>query len=135
MPDLERFYRAACLESLPGLVKRRDGDVRAFDDSVIRNRQRYVQYELAAARICIDARDADKRRIDGRRAKTMGILDGHGALDQFRRVQAGASAQAAETTPFTSSTKEPRARFSGSRCRAPAARASRTFSHSAATAC
>jgi uncharacterized protein YydD (DUF2326 family) len=93
--DLEQVYRDAGVNLPPGLVKQRYEDVRAFHESVIRNRQSYLQSELAAARARIEARDGDKRRFDSRRAQVMGILQSHGALDQFQRLQAETSQQAA----------------------------------------
>ncbi|MEF8754249.1 MAG: ABC-three component system protein [Accumulibacter sp.] len=93
--DLEQVYRDAGVNLPPGLVKQRYEDVRAFHESVIRNRQSYLQSELAAARARIEARDGNKRRLDGRRAQIMGILQSHGALDQFQRLQAQTSQQAA----------------------------------------
>lgn len=94
--DLEQLYRQAGVDFPPGLVKRRYDDVRAFHESVIRNRQSYLQSELAAAQARIGARDADKRRLDSRRADVMGILKSHGALDQFQRLQEESSQQAAQ---------------------------------------
>lgn len=94
--DLEQLYRQAGVDFPPGLVKRRYDDVRAFHESVIRNRQSYLQSELAAASARIGARDADKRRLDSRRAEVMGILNSHGALDQFQRLQEESSQQAAQ---------------------------------------
>lgn len=94
--DLEQLYRQAGVDFPPGLVKRRYDDVRAFHESVIRNRQSYLQSELAAANARIGARDADKRRLDSRRADVMGILKSHGALDQFQRLQEESSQQAAQ---------------------------------------
>lgn len=93
--DLEQVYSDAGVNLPPGLVKQRYEDVRAFHESVIRNRQGYLQSELAAARARIEARDGDKRRFDSRRAQVMGILQSHGALDQFQRLQAETSQQAA----------------------------------------
>jgi uncharacterized protein YydD (DUF2326 family) len=94
--DLEQLYRQAGVEFPPGLVKRRYDDVRAFHESVIRNRQSYLQSELAAVQARIETRDTDKRRLDSRRADVMGILKSHGALDQFQRLQEEASQQAAQ---------------------------------------
>lgn len=94
--DLEQLYRQAGVDLPPGLVKRRYDDVRAFHESVIRNRQSYLQSELAAASARIAARDTDKRRLDSRRAEVMGILNSHGALDQFQRLQEESSQQAAQ---------------------------------------
>lgn len=94
--DLEQLYRQAGIDFPPGLVKRRYDDVRAFHESVLLNRQSYLQSELAAARARIEARDADKRRLDGRRAEVMSILKSHGALEQYQHLQEEASKQAAQ---------------------------------------
>lgn len=93
--DLEQVYRAAGVELPLGLVKQRYDNVRAFHESVVRNRQSYLQTELTAARARIEAREHDKVRFDTRRAEVMAILQSHGALDQFQRLQAEASIQAA----------------------------------------
>ncbi len=95
LDDLEQVYRAAGVELPPGLIKQRYDDVRAFHESVIRNRQSYLQSELAAASSRIERRDTDKRRLDNRRAEVMGILKSHGALDQFERLQTEAAKQSA----------------------------------------
>ena len=77
--DLEQVYRAAGVELPPGLVKQRYDDVRAFHESVVRNRQSYLQSELTAARARIEARNSDQARFDTRRAEVMGILQSHAA--------------------------------------------------------
>ncbi len=93
--DLEQVYRDAGVSLPEGLIKRRYDDVRAFHESVIRNRQSYLQSELTASQARIEVRDGDKRRLDSRRVEVMSILQSHGALDQFQRLQAEASQQAA----------------------------------------
>ena len=96
MGDVEQVYRAAGVELPAGLVKQRYEDVCAFHESVIRNRQSYLQSELSASRARIEARDSEKHRLDSRRAEVMGILKSHGALEQFQRLQSEASQQAAQ---------------------------------------
>jgi len=98
LSDLEQIYHAAGVELPPGLIRQRYDDVRAFHESVVRNRQSYLQSELTAAHTRIDVREQDKARLDNRRAEVMGILQSHGALDQFQRLQAEASTQAALVT-------------------------------------
>lgn len=95
LDDLEQVYRNAGVDLPLGLVKQRYDDVRAFHESVIRNRQSYLQSELTAARARIETRASEQRRLDSRRAEVMAILKSHGALDQFDRLQAEASQQAA----------------------------------------
>jgi uncharacterized protein YydD (DUF2326 family) len=96
MHDVEQVYRLAGVDLPPGLIKQRYEDVRIFHESVIRNRRSYLQSELAVAQRRLETREADKRRMDIRRSEIMGILQSHGALDQFQRLQVEASQRAAE---------------------------------------
>jgi uncharacterized protein YydD (DUF2326 family) len=99
--DLERAIQAETPPSLEGLqgiyaeagvalpdvaIKRYD-DVRSFHESVIRNRRDYLTGELGAAKHRVVARHQEKRLLDGRRAIVMEVLQSHGALDQFSRLQ------------------------------------------------
>jgi uncharacterized protein YydD (DUF2326 family) len=95
LSDLEQVYRSAGVELPQGLIKQRYDDVRAFHESVVRNRQSYLQSELSAAETRIAARDRDKAHFDNRRAEIMGILQSHGALEQFQHLQAESSKQVA----------------------------------------
>lgn len=95
LSDLEQVYRSAGVELPQGLIKQRYDDVRAFHESVVRNRQSYLQSELAAAQTRIAARERDKAHCDNRRAEIMNILQSHGALEQFQHLQAESSKQAA----------------------------------------
>lgn len=94
--ELEQVYRSAGVELPHGLIKQRYDDVRAFHESVIRNRESYLQSELTAASARIDVRNDRKRHLDSRRAELMGILKSHGALDHFQQIQAEAGRQAAQ---------------------------------------
>jgi len=95
LSDLEQVYRSAGVELPQGLIKQRYDDVRAFHESVVRNRQSYLQSELTAAQTRIAARERDKAHFDNRRAEIMNILQSHGALEQFQHLQAEFSKQAA----------------------------------------
>jgi len=95
LSDLEQVYRSAGVELPQGLIKQRYDDVRAFHESVVRNRQSYLQSELTAAQTRIAARERDKAHCDNRRAEIMNILQSHGALEQFQHLQAESSKQAA----------------------------------------
>ncbi len=95
LSDLEQVYRSAGVELPQGLIKQRYDDVRAFHESVVRNRQSYLQSELATAQSRIAVRERDKAHCDNRRAEIMNILQSHGALDQFQHLQAESSKQAA----------------------------------------
>jgi len=86
LTDLESVYEEAGM-ALPNLVKKRYEDVRLFHESVVRNRKDYLTDELEAARFRIETRNQEKVRLDERRAKIMGMLRSHGALDQFTKLQ------------------------------------------------
>jgi uncharacterized protein YydD (DUF2326 family) len=86
MTELDRIYAEAGVV-LPGIAIRRYDEVRSFHESVIRNRRDYLTGELDTIRARIDGRRAERARLDQRRAEIMGILQSHGALDQFVRLQ------------------------------------------------
>ena len=86
LENLESVYQEIGI-ALPGLVKRRYEDVRSFHESVVRNRRDYLSGELEAAKLRLEVRNAEKARLDARRAEVMNLLKSHGALDQFLRLQ------------------------------------------------
>lgn len=92
--DLESIYQAAGI-SLPGVALRRYDEVRAFHESVIRNRRDYLQGELAEARQRVVTRERQKAKIIDRLGTVMDTLKNFGALDQFAKLQAEAGRQAA----------------------------------------
>lgn len=95
LAELEGIYAEAGV-ALPGVSIKRYEDVRSFHESVIRNRRDYLAGELDAARQRVAAREQEKRRHDERRAVVMGVLQSHGALDQFSRLQGEAGRREAE---------------------------------------
>ncbi len=86
LSDLESIYAEAGVV-LPNAAIRRYDEVRAFHQSVIRNRKDYLTGELSAARERIESREREKAKLDQRRAEIMGILKSHGALEQFSMLQ------------------------------------------------
>nr|VFK28929.1 MAG: Uncharacterized protein YydD, contains DUF2326 domain [Candidatus Kentron sp. MB]VFK33408.1 MAG: Uncharacterized protein YydD, contains DUF2326 domain [Candidatus Kentron sp. MB]VFK76150.1 MAG: Uncharacterized protein YydD, contains DUF2326 domain [Candidatus Kentron sp. MB] len=72
---------------LPGIAIARYDEVRRFHESVIRNRRDYLSDELASANRRIKSREQKQRTLDRRRSKIMAILQSHGALDQFSKLQ------------------------------------------------
>jgi uncharacterized protein YydD (DUF2326 family) len=84
--NLEQMYRQAGV-LLPDAALRRFDEVRSFHDSVIANRKLYLTGEMEAARKRIADREAEKQALSERRAQLMGILQSHGALDQFTKLQ------------------------------------------------
>ena len=87
MADVERVYEEIGV-SLPSTVLRRFEEVREFHNSVISNRQSYLQGELEATRNRISERERNKEQLDHRRSELMGILQTHGALEHFGNLQA-----------------------------------------------
>jgi len=86
LADLQSIYAEAGI-ALPGVAIKRYDDVRSFHESVIRNRRDYLGEELDAAQQRVAVRGPEKLRLDTRRASVMGVLQSHGALDQFSQLQ------------------------------------------------
>ncbi|MBE3039530.1 MAG: DUF2326 domain-containing protein [Chloroflexi bacterium] len=84
--ELEGIFAEAGV-ALPGLAVKRYDEVRSFHESVVNNRRNYLSGELDAARHRMASREHEKRRLDQRRAEVMGVLQSHGALDQFAMLQ------------------------------------------------
>jgi uncharacterized protein YydD (DUF2326 family) len=93
--ELESIYAEAGI-ALPGTAVKRYDEVRAFHNSVIRNRRDYLSGELETAKQRIASREQAKRPLDERRAEVMGLLQSHGALDQFSKLQVEAGRIEAE---------------------------------------
>jgi uncharacterized protein YydD (DUF2326 family) len=92
---LEAIYAEAGVV-LPGVAIKRYDEVRSFHESVVRNRRDYLNEELLSAKQRVLSREQEKLRLDQRRAKVMGILQSHGALDQFAKLQGEAGRLEAE---------------------------------------
>lgn len=84
--DLGQLYAEAGVV-LPDVVKKRYEDVQTFHESVIRNRQSYLQSESEQTRRRMTEREQRQERMDQRRAEVMGILKSTGALEQFTALQ------------------------------------------------
>ena len=95
LTELESIYAEAGV-ALPGLAIKRYDEVRSFHESVIRNRRDYLSGELDAAKQRIASREQEKRRLDQRRAEVMSVLQSHGALEQFAKLQGEAGRMEAE---------------------------------------
>ena len=83
---LEDIYTEAGI-ALPGVALKRYDQVRSFHESVIRNRHDYLTDELDVVRERMKTREQQKDKLDQRRAKIMTILQSHGALEQFSKLQ------------------------------------------------
>lgn len=85
--DLHALYQEAQVQ-LPGVALKRFEDIRAFHESVLRNRESYLKSELTKARSRLAKRSSERERADGRRSEIMAVLASTGALDQFTLLQA-----------------------------------------------
>ncbi len=95
LDQLERIYAEAGV-TLPGLAVKRYDEVRSFHESVVRNRRDYLAEELVAAKLRVETREQEKQGLVARRAEIMIVLETHGALDQFSKLQAAAARKEAE---------------------------------------
>lgn len=96
LTDLERLYEEAGVV-LPNTTLRRFEEVKLFHESIITNRRTYLGNEVTAARQRIKVRDQHMPETSQRLARIMAILQSHGALDQFVKLQSALSEQEART--------------------------------------
>lgn len=94
--DLERLYEEAGI-ILSNTTLRRFDEVKLFHESIIANRRLYLSNEVNATRQRIRIRDQRMPEINARLAKVMTILQSHGALDQFIKLQSELADQEAKT--------------------------------------
>lgn len=83
---LEEIYSEAGV-TLPGVALQQFDDVRAFHDSVVSNRRSYLQGEISEARRRLEKRQWMMEQHEVRRSEVMSILQTHGALDHFSKLQ------------------------------------------------
>lgn len=83
---LERVYAEIGLV-LPDTVSKRYEEVQAFHESVVRNRRSFLEQELGAVRIRLEAIDAERRSLDAQRSQIMQLLNETVALDTFLSLQ------------------------------------------------
>ncbi|MCG7990592.1 MAG: DUF2326 domain-containing protein [Candidatus Thiodiazotropha lotti] len=73
--------------TLPEVVRRRFDEVKEFHDSVVKNRRQHLKQELDSVENRIAKRHELKERMDIERAELLSILQSHGALDQYMKLQ------------------------------------------------
>jgi len=86
LKDVKKVYQEAGIV-LPGIALKRIEDVENFHDAIISNRRSYLQGELDSARNRVSKRTTQMQQIDHRRPEIMEILNSHGALDQYNKLQ------------------------------------------------
>ncbi|MDH5327100.1 MAG: DUF2326 domain-containing protein [Gammaproteobacteria bacterium] len=77
--------------SLPELVVKRFDEVKEFHDSVIRNRKEHLKQEMTEITVRINQRLELKRKLDDERSEILSLLQSHGALDQYLKLQNASS--------------------------------------------
>lgn len=93
--DLERLYSEAGVIVAQSALKRFE-EVKAFHDSVIANRREYLSGEIAAAEARIEKREVKKGGLDSRRSELMSMLQTHGALEHYNKLQSELSKREAD---------------------------------------
>lgn len=83
---LESLYSEAGV-SLPTAVKRSLEEARNFNEAIVRNRQHFVAREIAELGALAADRDKRIAELTDRRAGFLATLAGHGALEEFSRLQ------------------------------------------------
>ena len=84
--DLELLYRETGVV-LPTNTLRRFDEVKAFHDAVVNNRKIYLQGEMEAARERVMENEKSMETLSDRRAEIMNVLNSHGALEHFNKLQ------------------------------------------------
>jgi uncharacterized protein YydD (DUF2326 family) len=69
-------------------VQRRFEEVAKFHESIVQNRRDHLRQEIADIEERITGRLGRKKRLDSERAEIMSLLQSHGALDQYTKLQA-----------------------------------------------
>lgn len=84
--DLLRVYEEVTVV-LPEAVKKRFEDVREFHRQLIENRRNFLESEIGRLTKEIEARRAAVARMGEEKASLMEVLQTHGALDEYTRLQ------------------------------------------------
>jgi len=84
---LERVYKEAGIVLSDVTLKRFD-DIKSFHESIVANRRSYLEGDVVAAKQRVERREGTIERYEQRRAQIMGVLQAHGALDHFAKLQA-----------------------------------------------
>ena len=95
MDDVAAVYRGAGL-ALPGSVVESIKAVQGFHRRVVANRREFLAAEIERAGGRIRSRTRLIESLSEKKAVIMGVLDGHGALDEFRALEASHQATLAE---------------------------------------
>lgn len=84
--QVEQVYRDAGLD-FSDMVKRRLQEVQAFHQAVVANRRRYLEAQVTELERALDGRDMRIQSLSDERASALGVLQSHGALDEYTALQ------------------------------------------------
>lgn len=84
--DVAQLYERAGIE-LPGLVSRRLDEVELFHRKLLENRRNFLSIEINRLRRAISQRNNRIRERTEQRASRLEILQTHGALEEYTRLQ------------------------------------------------
>jgi uncharacterized protein YydD (DUF2326 family) len=84
--DVVRIYESAGVE-LPGIAIRRLEEVEAFHRKLIENRREFLSAEVQRLRRAISSRERLIREKTEERASLLEVLQTHGALEEYTRLQ------------------------------------------------
>ena len=92
-PDYEKVQRLFIEAELnfPEMVIKRFDEVAAFHDSVIKNRKSHLKQEITEITSRINIRFSEKQRLDDEKSEILKLLQSHGALDQYMKLQGALS--------------------------------------------
>jgi uncharacterized protein YydD (DUF2326 family) len=83
---LEALYQEAGV-ALPNAVKRTLDEAREFNQAIIKNRQQFIAQEVTELTATIAKNEERIGELTNRRAGFLMTLQGHGALEEFTRLQ------------------------------------------------
>ncbi|MDQ4418837.1 DUF2326 domain-containing protein [Sphingobium sp. DEHP117] len=83
---LEALYQEAGV-ALPNAVKRTLDEAREFNQAIIKNRQQFIAKEIAELTAITAKNEGRIEDLTNRRAGLLMTLQGHGALEEFTRLQ------------------------------------------------
>lgn len=95
LESVEAVYRDAGM-AIPGHVTESIRAVQEFHRRVVANRRDFLAAEIERVGARIADRDRTIASLSGKKARIMGMLDGHGALEEFRALHAFHQATLAE---------------------------------------
>ena len=84
--EIRRAYELASVQ-LPDVVLKRFDEVRDFHRSIIEDRKSFLAGEIARLKSAVADRTAEIRRLTNERAQLMAVLQSHGALDEYLKLQ------------------------------------------------